>query len=281
MKKALRILFSLLLTAIIGYCGYQVLQVQNTYADANELSYVSFKPAAHTATPSAPPTPTPTPTPEPTPTPSTAELAAATPTPEPTPEPTPTPEPIVNDGILELQAQNPDAVGWLTIPHTAIDYPFVRGSDNLTYLDTRFDGKKVSGGSIFMDCWNERDFSDFLTILYGHNLQSGRMFASLKRFAKKKFFDANPYGTILLANASYTLEFFAYMVVAADDAVIYRLTADADFPAEFFAYVQANAKRYRELDLSPSERIVCLSTCGREFRGARTVLLGRLVPIKD
>lgn len=81
-----------------------------------------------------------------------------------------------------LKEINPDVVGWIIIPGTGIDYPIVQALDNATYLRTSFDGTQNLCGTIFMDCRNFSDFSDANTILYGHNMRDGSMFAILNDY---------------------------------------------------------------------------------------------------
>ena len=65
----------------------------------------------------------------------------------------------------ELQAKNSDVCGWITIYGTHVDYPVVRGTDNSVYLMRDPEGNYMMSGSIFMDCANQREFTDFNTIL--------------------------------------------------------------------------------------------------------------------
>jgi sortase B len=180
----------------------------------------------------------------------------------------------VNEAIVRLREENPAGVGWLTIPHTGIDYPFVQAEDNKYYLNHNLKGEPAKAGTIFMDYRNARDFSDFNTILYGHNLHSGTMFAGLKLFAEQAFFEATPTGLLFLEEKTYTLEFFAYLLVHADDVGVYNANHYAQ--AEFLAYIKENAKQYREVELEAWERTVTLSTCAYDFHDARMVLLAVL-----
>ncbi|MDR3314114.1 MAG: class B sortase [Oscillospiraceae bacterium] len=181
---------------------------------------------------------------------------------------------VKNEAIVRLRAQNPAGVGWLTIPHTGIDYPFVQAADNKYYLTRDLKGDTAKAGTIFMDYRNARDFSDFNTILYGHNLHSGAMFAGLKLFAEQDFFEATPGGTLFLEEQTYTLAFFAYLLVRVDDSVIY--SANPGDQTAYLAYLKQNAKQYREPGLQAGERIVTLSTCAYDYNGARMVLLAVL-----
>ena len=73
----------------------------------------------------------------------------------------------------ELKAQNSDVCGWITIYGTHVDYPIVQSEDNSTYLMRNPRGEYSLSGSIFMDYMNQKDFSDFNTIIYGHHMDLG------------------------------------------------------------------------------------------------------------
>ena len=184
--------------------------------------------------------------------------------------------PYINQDILDLKALNEDVIGWITIPHTGIDYPFVQASDNSFYLHKDLSGNKATAGTIFMDYSNSQDFTDTNTILYGHHMKNGSMFASLKRFADKDFFESNKKGTIFLLDKTYTVEFFAYLVIGTDDNVIYSIPDDSNSLLSYHSYIKENARQYRETHFTKDDKVVTLSTCAYEFNNARMVLLGRL-----
>ena len=204
-----------------------------------------------------------------------------------------------NRFITDLQNEvNEDIVGWLTIPDTQIDYPFVISHDNDYYLRRDLYGNYALAGTIFMDyrCYTDTvrsNFTDFNTVIYGHNMNNGSMFGELSLFADEGFFESNKYGTIFLKDNTYTLEFFAYMIVRSNDQMIYDPYKSASDKErnEFFEYVKKTARNYREVTgchrfepvtpdpLTPTDiNIVTLSTCSYEFNGARIVLLAIIVP---
>ena len=78
-----------------------------------------------------------------------------------------------------LIAYNPDVVGWIRIPRTSISYSIVQGKSNSTYLRNSIDGSSNEFGWIFMDSGNKPDFTERNTVIYGHNIVSGLMFADL------------------------------------------------------------------------------------------------------
>jgi len=187
-------------------------------------------------------------------------------------KPDPVSNETVNQGVIDLQAKYPDAVGWLTVPNTNIDYPFVQGKDNDYYLRRDLNGDHAVAGTIFIDYRCEKDFTSQNTIIYGHHMKNGSMFGTLKAFNDKDFFEVNRHGTIYLPYETLTLEFFAYLIIdPATEKEIYN-PALSD---TFFDYIKQNARHYRDVDLMDGDRIVTLSTCAYEFENARMALLAR------
>ena len=181
---------------------------------------------------------------------------------------------IVNQSIAEMQYDiSADIVGWLTIPNTRIDYPFVIAEDNDFYLRRNIYKQQAAAGSIFMDYRCDKDFSGANTVVYGHNMKNRSMFGSLRLFADPDFFDSNATGTLFVKDNTYKLEIFAYMVVRFDDKLIYNPSADI---GQLIEYAQKCTGRYREPE-APGN-VLTLSTCAYDYDGARMVLLAVIVP---
>ena len=90
--------------------------------------------------------------------------------------------PMTRIDLDALQEINPEAVGWIQIPDTVISYPLLHTSDNSYYLTHTFQKEKNRTGSIFIESSNKNDLTDLHTIIYGHNMRSGAMFADLKNY---------------------------------------------------------------------------------------------------
>lgn len=86
--------------------------------------------------------------------------------------------PTLRVDFEELAATNPDIIGWLYIPAIDLSYPIVQSKDNIDYLDTTFNGTKNAAGCVFNDATIPAPFYE-KTILYGHNMKDGSMFAKL------------------------------------------------------------------------------------------------------
>ncbi len=91
-----------------------------------------------------------------------------------------------------LTAQYPDVYAWIRIPGTNVDYPIVqREGDNGYYLNHTVDGRKRVEGAIFTEDYNQKDFEDPNTLIYGHNMKNGSMFKTLHKYKDRKFFEEN------------------------------------------------------------------------------------------
>ena len=108
---------------------------------------------------------------------------------EPEEETDPNMERIVD--FQNLQQINPEILAWITVPGTPIDYPVALGEDNSYYLNHTVTGESNILGSIFATAGT--DFEESHIILYGHNMASGKMFGSLKKYHDKDFRNSTRY----------------------------------------------------------------------------------------
>ena len=84
----------------------------------------------------------------------------------------------------KLKAENPDVIGWIRFDNQdefGINYPILYSGDNEKYLRTDLYGNSHIAGCIFLEGLNKSDFSDYYNIIYGHNMNDGSMFGSLKK----------------------------------------------------------------------------------------------------
>ena len=82
----------------------------------------------------------------------------------------------------KLKKNNSDLYAWITIPDTNIDYAVAQSElseDDNFYLNHNIDKEYEFAGTIYSQHKNSKDFSDFCTVLYGHNMLNGTMFATL------------------------------------------------------------------------------------------------------
>ncbi len=190
-------------------------------------------------------------------------------------------EPIVAPITVDfdaLLAENPDVMGWIYCEGTAIDYPVMQAEDNDYYLHRSFDGVYSTAGSIFVEAENRPGFADANTIVYGHHMRDGSMFAGLENWADPGYYEEHPVLWLLTPEGDYRIDLIAgYTTSAASDTY----TIFDEPGPELTAYLEAALEQSDFLSsVTPSEdgRYVVLSTCAYVFDNARYVLHGLLTP---
>ena len=191
--------------------------------------------------------------------------APAAPTPEPTPEqtPEPTPEPVsIPIDFPYYCEQNDDIVGWVEVEGTDIDYLVLYDTDNY-YLNHTYQYQYSGAGSIFMQDYNHSDFSDFNTVLYGHNMASGAMFAQLHRFEKSDFFDAHDTITIYTPDRRLTYRIFAAYKTDNLNIMTHFDYSTEEGREEYIDRIYTHTYSHFDEDVpvTASDRIITLSTC--------------------
>ena len=172
-------------------------------------------------------------------------------------------EPVTSSSDSHVLSDlNPDYIGWIRIDGTGIDYPVVQGVDNEKYQRLTFMGEKNASGTIFMEYQCTDGFKGF-SILYGHNMRDGSMFAELHRFLEKDFLEAyqdimifNPDGEILI------FRIFEVKITHTWDPVFMLRGANQEAVDEYFA----------AYSIAPGTDILILSTCTKGEKSERLLV---------
>lgn len=252
-----RILILVLACGIFLFSGYQILDYFTENRSGEQLQQELIDQAVEVAT-------------EPV---ATVPAQSVPPTTEPVERP-----PISVDFAV-LREQNPDIVGWIYSEGTVINYPILQGVDNQQYLRRLYDGTKSTLGSIFLDFRNLSDFSDLNSLVYGHNIRSGQMFASLSSYREQEYYEEHPVMWLLTPDQSYRIDLIAGMVVPSDSEVYEIYSYPEDLRAGL-KYMLANSTfDAGDVDAAAVERIVTLSTCSYDYNDARYVVIGSLIEV--
>ena len=107
----------------------------------------------------------------------------------------------------ELIERNSDAYSWIYIPNTNISLPVMQSAeDDNFYLEHDIDKNYKFAGCIYSQSKNKKDYSDRVTVLYGHNMADGSMFANLHYYMDDEFFDTHRYIYIYTPDRRLTYE---------------------------------------------------------------------------
>lgn len=179
-------------------------------------------------------------------------------------------EGIPDVDFAKVRETNGDICAWITMPGTVIDYPILRNgasSDphDTYYLDTTVDGVSGLPGSIYMEPCNSPEFTDFNTLIYGHDMKNGTMFAGLHQLADDSFFAEHEYVYVITPEKILVYRIFG--LVYYDDR---HIMMNFDFTQEgqrqaFLDSLYANRDmrdKFREgVEATADSRMITLSTC--------------------
>lgn len=273
MKKPVRILLAFLCAVFVGvfaFSGYKLFTILHAYRVA-ERQYDSL--SDRYVAPQA----------------SDAPLVTPEAAPEAQPEATApaqrTEESPITVDFNQLRQESGEVVGWIYSENTKINYPVVQHpGDNPTtadyyYLYRDIHGNYSGSGTPFLDVKCAGDFSDFNSVIYGHHMNDGSMFASIGDYRREGYYAQHPILYLNTPSRNYRVEVFAGYITDADSS-----TYTINFPDEssFLLYcrdMKAQSDFSSEVEVLPGDRIVTLSTCSYEYYDARYVIQGRLVPL--
>ncbi len=165
-----------------------------------------------------------------------------------------------------LYKENKDIYAWIYIPGTQVDYPVLQSAtDDTYYLNHNIDGSYGKPGCIYTEKINSKDFTNYNTVIYGHNMKNGEMFGCLHDYEDETFFDENPYVYVYTEDKTYVYEIFA--AYTASNAHILN-TNDFSTQEGFADYLdnvvynKALVGNFREgARVTSDNRIITLSTC--------------------
>ena len=162
--------------------------------------------------------------------------------------------------FAKLKQKNSDAIAWIKVNGTDIDFPVVKGTDNSYYLTHNFDKEKNKAGWIFADYRNKFDGTDKNIIIYGHNMKNGSMFASLKDVIKEEWYnnENNKYIALITENENCKYQVFSVYQIETEE---YYLQTNISNFKEFVEKIKGRSKKNFNVDIKETDNILTLSTC--------------------
>lgn len=195
------------------------------------------------------------------------------------------PEAITGDANMEelkkldldaLQAVNPQVIGWIRIPDSPIDYPILQGQDNDYYLNHTWDGKQNAVGSIFLEHRNNPDLTDFNTILYGHNMNDGSMFAAIRRYNTQWYWERHPYVYLVTEQGVFRYEVFSAYESSTEGTAYGLSFHQSETKATFLSTAIRLSAADQGIRPELTDRVLTLSTCSGLGYSSRWVVHARL-----
>ncbi len=181
--------------------------------------------------------------------------------------------------FVPLQQISTDAKAWIFSPGTRINYVIAQTRDNDYYLYRLLDGTEARAGTLFVDYCNQGDFSDWNTIVYGHHMKNGSMFASLMNYQSQSYYEEHPVMYLYLPEHRYRLELIAGYTAGTDDP-IYAVPETPEEKQQLAESAMKKSDFQTETTVEEKDRLVTLSTCSYSYDDARYVVIAKIVEEK-
>ena len=182
------------------------------------------------------------------------------------------------DGMMAkyayLYALNQELVGWISVPNSGIDVQVVQSPNNTDYLKKDFYGNYSRYGCPFMDYRNDPKYLNQNTIIYGHHMSDGLVFAELSKYKTLDGFLESPIINYDTLYKSYKFKVYAAFITNSreqdDNGYIFNYTVTSFGSTENFdSYIKAldERKLYTTgVDINSSDKLITLSTCTYDGR---------------
>lgn len=179
-----------------------------------------------------------------------------------------------------LWQEGEDIVAWLYCPDTVINYPIVFSGDNEYYLYRLPNGQWNRAGSLFLDYQNDRNFLDYNSVVYGHNMKDDSMFGTLMYYQDPAYWKEHPVLYLLTPYQYYRVDVAAMLEVEASNQLIYSSPWDPLEQQQLLDYIRQEALYDTGVELDVDHSLLTLSTCITVSSSRRYVLIGRMTEIE-
>lgn len=181
-----------------------------------------------------------------------------------------------------LWEMNSEIYAWLYIPGTEVNYPILqREGDDKFYLTHNSQGRYSDGGAIFTEAtYNSRDFSDPVTLVYGHYMRSGTMFGSLQAtYTAENGLAEHREIIVYLPEEELHYQVFAAVPFNMRHVLYYNDFRNRKVYEAFLEQVRSvrsiNASIDEEAEVNAGDQLLILSTCLRGDSKQRYLVLAK------
>jgi len=184
-----------------------------------------------------------------------------------------------------LQKTNSELYAWIEVPGTRVNYPVAQSqTDDTYYLHHDYLGNYLFAGTPYTELCNKKDFSDPVTVIYGHNMYAseGTMFTTLHSFEDKEFFESHDRFSVYMPGRELTYQIFSAFKY--DNRHIMNSFDFEHGTKDLLEFQQTMLQPHSALknvrsgvELNEKSKVVVLSTCFLGDKSVRFLVCGVLV----
>lgn len=185
-------------------------------------------------------------------------------------------EEMANMDFSALQEVNSDVQGWIVIPGTNVSYPLMypMEEESTFYLNHAWNKASSLVGAIYIDQGCSPSMGGFNTVIYGHNMNNGSMFGSLKNYRNSGWWSGHRYIYITTNAGSFCYEIFAAYEVSTTGTTYQIGFPNDNSRQEFIDFCVKQSVYDTGVVPTTNDSIVTLSTCTGMGHATRWVIQG-------
>lgn len=198
------------------------------------------------------------------------------------------------DGVLvqkkfeQLYRNNHDFIGWLMIDDTNVDYPVMytpKDTENGEYYIHRdYDRQYSAAGLPFIDANCRIEPATDNLIIYGHNMNSGKMFHDILQYEDKTFYEGHKTFSFDTIYGDGTYEvvamFYGQILPEESGAFKYYEFVNAGVEEEFVSFIE-NIKKMSVIntgvEVKYGDKLITLSTCSYHVKDGRFAVIAKKI----
>lgn len=179
-----------------------------------------------------------------------------------------------------LEKENEDIYSWIYVPGTNVNYPVLQHpTENDYYLERNLDHSQGLPGCIYTQKLNAMDYTDGITVLYGHNMKNGTMFKSLHNYSDRAYFDENRYIYVYTPEKVLAYEIYAACEYS-DEHILYQYNTSNEGTISFLedlAGLRGMSNQIADdVEIPEDAKAIVLSTCIANKPNNRWIVVGVL-----
>ena len=180
------------------------------------------------------------------------------------------------DKLLKI---NEDVKGWIRLEESKVDYPILQYKDNDFYLHHAITGEWNKVGTPYIDYRCAGDFSDRITVVYGHYMENGTMFTDFHKYKGQKYYEEHPVIDLFTPSGDYKILPVAGVF---QNVEYWDFTFDFYSDEAFLHYIdnwKAVSTFKNDVPYDSSDRFIVLTLCTYDIENGRFLLVGKLQPV--
>ncbi|MEF9939408.1 MAG: class B sortase [Clostridium sp.] len=186
-------------------------------------------------------------------------------------------------GYAELQKQNPDMAGWLSVPDTKIDYPVMQSVNRPDfYLNHDFKKEKSHYGVPYIAEHCDLQGTSSNIVIYGHHMKDGSMFTDLMKYEQQSFYEAHPFiyfDTMKDTGIYRVIGVLEVPAIEKEESFYKKMETENRF--DYSGYI-AEVKRRAHYETGEiavyGEPLLTLITCEYTVKEGRFIIVAKKVP---